>query len=119
MPAQHHYHYLALGQAVTHFTCMFQRQRPIPHICLLHPRVSKGFPGARKPLLHKWHNMLRGDLPGCHRYILVVPSMVQLLAWVYNTWRNFSTLSEFMIIYGHYLQVQVSGFTCDKLAECF
>jgi hypothetical protein len=87
--------------------------------CLLHSHASKRFPGARTPLLHKWHNMLRDDLPGCHRYILIMPSMVQLPAWVYNTWRSLTALSEFMIIYGHYLQVQMSGFAYDKLVECF
>ena len=79
MPAQHRYHYLALGQAIT---------RPIPHNCLLYSHASKRFPGARTPLLHKWHNMLRDDLPGCHRYTLIMPSMVQLPAWVCDAWRK-------------------------------
>lgn len=63
--------------------------------------------------------MLRGDLPGSHRYILVMSSNVQLPAWLCNTWRSLTTLSEFMIVYGHYLQVQIFGLAYDKLVERF
>lgn len=63
--------------------------------------------------------MPRGDLPGSHRYILVMLSNVQLPAWLWNTWRSLTTLSELMVVYGHYLQVQISGLAYDKLVECF